>query len=614
MAEKRRFPFFHKIFLPVAGVILVLLLSLLLWRWISTHSNQAAPAIMAQVRFEGNYRVGDGDWQKIEAGKHIPATEGDVTLRGNFHTLAPDGTYVGLYNGDMPIAFYVNHISLTFHEGNSTSCTLDTENPLYGASACGEAWESYTLTPGVEGPVTLRIHNPHRFGNETAVDALLSKLTFWSGIDFEKGILEKGEPQRNAGIFLMIVSFVLLGIALLSTLIHLKNSRLLWLLGLAVLFAGIYLIYSAEGIFFWRETPGINTVALGIAMILYMLFLPMIIVYFLDTAKKPCRIIVFCLGIADAVLLLLPMVTTLRFYDLWLWWVAIQVLASLAVIGCLVREFFHCTKQARCFCVGAGLPMLAFLADAAMTFLGIWKGGIASKFVCFLLFIAAMVVVLRIIPRGINAAATAKALETEKQILNAQLAESRISTMMSQIRPHFIYNTLGSIEQLCAIDPEKAGEMVHNFAKYLRGNFGELGNPRPIQMSQEMEHVHYYISIEKVRFPDMTFTFRMNSVDFFLPALTVQPIVENAVKHGLMKLEKGGTIQVVSYETDSHYCVSVEDDGVGFDTAVLQDHAHMGIRNIQERLKAMVSGTLELHSTPGEGTKVLIKIPKEVSQ
>jgi sensor histidine kinase YesM len=105
----------------------------------------------------------------------------------------------------------------------------------------------------------------------------------------------------------------------------------------------------------------------------------------------------------------------------------------------------------------------------------------------------------------------------------------------------------------------------------------------------------------------------MHSVDFHLPALTIQPIVENAIKHGLMKLSKGGTIRVVSYETDTHYCVSVEDDGMGFDTSVLLDERkHVGLRNIRERLKAMVSGTLEIESTVGVGTKVLITIPKEV--
>jgi sensor histidine kinase YesM len=105
----------------------------------------------------------------------------------------------------------------------------------------------------------------------------------------------------------------------------------------------------------------------------------------------------------------------------------------------------------------------------------------------------------------------------------------------------------------------------------------------------------------------------MNSDDFHIPALTIQPIVENAIKHGLMKLQSGGTIRVVSYESETDYYVSVVDDGVGFDTSLLLDERkHVGLRNIRERLKAMVNGTIEIESTVGVGTKVLIKIPKEV--
>jgi sensor histidine kinase YesM len=263
--------------------------------------------------------------------------------------------------------------------------------------------------------------------------------------------------------------------------------------------------------------------------------------------------------------------------------------------------------------MGAFLPLIAFCIDAVSTFIGLWEGGIFSQYVFLILFVMAIVFLLRVIPSSINAVAKTKELENEKLALNAELTESRVSTMMSQIRPHFIYNTLGSIEQLCELDPPKAGELVHDFAKYLRGNFGELDNPKPILMSQEMEHVHHYINIENVRFPDMTISFKINSNDFYIPALTIQPIVENAIKHGLMKLSNGGTIKVVSYETDDNYCVMVEDDGVGFDTTILLDERkHVGIRNIRERLKAMVSGTIEIESEVGVGTKVTVIIPKEM--
>ena len=611
---KNRFSALTRSHLQVIGSALVLLLAaLLLWHGNAT-SSQATSALSAQVYFDGEYSVAGGPWQKIVEGEHIPSTKGDVTLRGNFHLLAPDGEYIGIYTGDTPIAFFINHISLTFYEGQGEPFVVDMENPLYGDSACGVNWEAYTLT-GSEETIEIRIHNPHRFGNETAIDEMLSGMALWTGIDFEKSVLASGQVQRNIGLFFMIISLALLGIALFAALIHLKNSKLLGLFGLVIFFAGTYFTYGAKGVAFWQDSFVSNTTILGSAMIFYMLFLAMVITFFLKNTKKLGAITVSCLAAVDALLFILPMVTGLFFYDAWLYWVAAQLVVDLILLACLVKECFGAERESRWLFVGSMLPLVAFGVDVAMTGLAVWQGGVVSKYVFIGLFAITMVVVLRIIPRGINAATKAVELETEKNALNAQLAESRISTMISQIRPHFIYNTLGSIEQLCAIDPKKAGELVHNFAKYLRGNFGELDNPKPILMSREMEHVHHYISIENVRFPDMTFSFEMNSNDFYIPALSIQPIVENAIKHGLMKLPKGGRISVSSYETDSHYCVSVEDDGLGFDTGeLLDDRKHVGLRNIRERLKAMVDGSLEIQSTVGVGTKVLIRIPKEVSK
>ena len=611
--NKNRACKFNSAYLQAIGIVFILLLVvLLLWHGNAT-SMQAQPALLAQVYFDGEYCVADGPWQEIVKGEHIPSTKGDVTLRGNFHMLTPDGEYIGMYTGDIPIALYVDHISLTFYEGGNEPHIIDIENPRFGDSVCGVGWTAYILTAGSEEPIEIVIHNPHCFGNETAIDEFLANTALWANIDFEKGVLENGDAQRNTGLFFILVALAVLGIALFSTLIHIKNSRLFWLFGLTTLVAGIYFAYSASGVSFWSESIVSNTIAVGSAMILYMFFLAATIMHLLAATKKIGLIAVVFLGVVDALALIIPVVSNLRFYDVWLYWIVVQLVVNLVLIGCLVKECFCKKSKSNWLYIGAILPLIAFGVDVAMTGLGVWKGGEASKFLFLLLFAVAMVVVLRIIPRGINDAARAKELETEKTALNAQLVESRISTMMSQIRPHFIYNTLGSIEQLCNIDPQKAGALVHNFAKYLRGNFRELDNPRPILMSQEMEHVRHYISIENVRFPDMTFSFEMNSEDFCIPALTIQPIVENAIKHGLMKLPKGGTIHVVSYETDNHYCVSVADDGAGFDTSeLLDERKHVGIRNIRGRLKAMVGGTLEIESTVGVGTKVLITIPKEV--
>jgi len=612
---KNKFQKIKKSYLGVAGILLLLLFAAFLLWFNNSNSMQAMPSMIGSVYFDGEYRIGEGEWQQIVEGEHIPSTEGDVTLRGNFHMLDPEGGYEGVYRYEIPIAFFLDHINLTFYEVGSEPYVMDTENPLYGDSLCGVRWEAYTLTSASEDTIEILIHNPHSFGNETAIDEMLSKTALWTGIDFENSASEKGDTQRTVGMIMMLISIVFLGIALFSTLIHIKNSKFIWFTGLAILFAGLYFSYHAEGVYFYSESTVSNTTILGASMMFYMLFLCILITCLLKTMQKASNIAVVLLGVANAVFFVLPLITEVCFYDTWAWWTIVQLVANTVLIVCLVKEFCESKTKDRWLYIASLLPLVAFAADVFGTKLAIWKGGVVSQYVFLALVAVAAIMVLKFIPSNINAAAKAKELEMEKIVLGAALAESRISTMMSQIRPHFIYNTLGSVEQLCKLDPPKAGELVHNFAKYLRGNFGELDNPKPILMSQEMEHVRHYINIENVRFPDMTFTFEMKSDDFHIPALTVQPIVENAIKHGLMKLPKGGTINVVAYETDTAYCVSVVDDGVGFDTGTLfEDRAHVGLRNIRERLKVMVNGTLEIESEIGVGTKVLITIPKEVQQ
>ncbi len=613
--SKNKFQIFKKRYFPIVGILFLILLAVFLLWFNNSASLQAEPALIAQVYFDGEYRIEDGEWHKIVKDEHIPATKGDVTLRGNFHMLDPEGGYVGIYRGDLPIAFYTNHINLTFFEGENEPFVIDMENPLYGDSVCGEGWSACFLTSESEEQVEILVHNPHSYGNETAIDEMLSSMAFWTGIEFEKGVLSRGEPQRNAGMLLMLISIVFLGIALFSSLIHIKNNKIVWLLGAVVLFAGSYVAYSADGVSFWSESIVTNTTILGASMMFYMLFLLMIVAHLLKTTKKIANCTMIILGAANAVFFILPMITDVYFYNTWIWWIAMQLMANIVFVACLIKELITINGKERWLYISVFLPLLAFAGDIIGTWLGAWQGGVISQYVFVVLFAVAMIMILKLIPHSINVATKAKELEMEKIVLNAELAESRISTMISQIRPHFIYNTLGSIEQLCKLDPPKAGDLVHNFAKYLRGNFGELDNPKPILMSKEMEHVHHYISIENVRFPDMTFTFEMNSEDFHIPALTVQPIVENAIKHGLMKLPRGGTIHVVSYETETDYCISVVDDGVGFDTsALIDERKHVGLRNIRERLKVMVNGKLEIESTVGVGTKVLVTIPKEVSR
>lgn len=605
----------------IAGIIILILLAALLLWFNNSNSNQAMSAMVAQVRFKGEYRIGEGDWQEIVEGQHISSTKGDVTLRGNFYMYTPHWEYVGIYSGELPVAFYTNHISVTVYEENEPYI-FDMENSLYGESACGEGWTAHLFTIGREEPIEIVIHNPHNFGNENAIDDLLSNFALWSGIDFEKDMMKNGQAQRNTGLFFVIVSFVLLGSALFSALLHIQNNRIIGLLGATILSAGTYLAYSAFGVSFWSENVVVNTTVFEFSMIFYMLFISGIITYFLKKTKRIGQITTFVLGVADGACLLVPVLTEMSFYDVLLPWVITQSVANIVLIFCLVKEYILADKKDRYMLTGMGLLVLAFEIDAIATAKGFWEGGFISKYVFFVLFVVALFIVLRIIPENINAAEKAKELElqrskleAEKNIMEAELKESRVSIMLSQIQPHFIYNTLGTIERMCLKDPEKAFDLVRNFSLYLRGNFSELESVIPIRFEEELKHVEHYVNIEKVRFPDMNIEYDIEATDFVLPALSVQPLVENAIKHGLMRLETGGTVLIHTYETPFHFCVEVKDDGVGFDTSLpIEGKKHVGLRNIRGRLNAMVNGKLIIESKIGIGTKAVIMIPKEVTE
>ena len=207
---------------------------------------------------------------------------------------------------------------------------------------------------------------------------------------------------------------------------------------------------------------------------------------------------------------------------------------------------------------------------------------------------------------------SARLVEQERQLHKQEtlLTQQRVATMISQIQPHFIYNTLGSIYQLCLSEPEKAARLTQDFSLYLRGNFSELDSIKPVSINKEMEHVKYYLNIEQVRFPDIEVVYKLESSDFLIPALSVQPLAENAVKHGLMGLESGGRIIISTYEDEKNYYVKVEDNGVGFNS-IDESKKHIGITNIRGRLTAMCQGKLVIESEINQGTRATIIVPKE---
>lgn len=200
-----------------------------------------------------------------------------------------------------------------------------------------------------------------------------------------------------------------------------------------------------------------------------------------------------------------------------------------------------------------------------------------------------------------------------------ELASMRVSIMLSQIQPHFLYNSLSTIQALCTRNPEQARDALGDFSKFLRGNMDSLSSQKPIHFSRELEHVKHYLNLEKIRFRDkMEIKYEIEEDDFFLPALTMQPIVENAVKYGIGNAENGGTIIIRTKAEEKAIKIIIVDNGVGFQADSINDlpikndgRSHIGLTNVKSRIQKMVHGDLELYSKENVGTVVTITIPKE---
>ena len=193
---------------------------------------------------------------------------------------------------------------------------------------------------------------------------------------------------------------------------------------------------------------------------------------------------------------------------------------------------------------------------------------------------------------------------------NALAAEQRIQIMMTQIQPHFLYNTLATIRSLCVRSPQTAAQTIDKFSKYLRQNLDALNQTKLIPFSQELEHVRIYTEIEMLMFPYIHIRYDVEDDCFMLPPLTVQPLVENAIRHGVRGREAGEIDITVRKEENGHVVV-IADNGLGFDPAAIDtaEGKHIGIQNVRERLEKQCGGTLILESRPGEGTRVTVFVP-----
>src|SRR5437588_6766461 len=263
------------------------------------------------------------------------------------------------------------------------------------------------------------------------------------------------------------------------------------------------------------------------------------------------------------------------------------------------------------------LAVVSWKALLLVSFLGLIIGAIFKlPNFAFLLIIASFII--KVVAGGkrraeLTANAATQRAETEQ--LERTVLEARLEALQAQIEPHFLFNTLASVDQLIQTDPPRASRMQQSLIRYLRSAMPQMREGSRSSLGQQIDLCSAFLEIMAVRMegrlqPSLSVPENLKSAVF--PSMMLQTLVENAIKHGLEPKVEGGRLEIGATLVDGQLAVHVLDTGVGF---MPKGKGGVGLANIRERLKALYKDRAELIISvpPWGGTCATIKVPYEIA-
>ncbi len=392
-----------------------------------------------------------------------------------------------------------------------------------------------------------------------------------------------------SGLFLSLLAFII-------PLDGADRRNLLLIGGLAVT-AAVWKISGLSSVALLLDIYGCHKELWYLGALNYLLMQVLSLRYLLswreDSGTRFARIICsISFGFAAA-LVLCQFFNVIELHDVLLWYGVGMAAAHAAVL---------LSKKPRWPEIAWTIPFFLFLCCDLAVYL--WKGSMSNS-PFFMLW-----VIVHLFIHGFGFVREAVLKERLLRERETELKNVKIQMMMQQIRPHFIYNTLSSIYFLCRDDPEQAMKVVEDFTEYLHANFTAIAAVTPVIFLDELRHTQAYLNVESIRYGDrLMVDYDLQHTAFMLPALTLQPIVENAVKYGVGKGQLTEHIMVRTRYENGSAVIIVEDDGPGFDQNAGNEEGHIGIENVRERLRMLCDGSLTIRSSVTVGTEVVIIIP-----
>ena len=601
---KRMYQYKIDLFLPLVAILLGILI-MGLRKPISVQASMAMPMPQA---FIGEYSFDRTNWYVLGEDNDISALKGDLYLRGRFEKTIPENSRLYFYSDHIGSEISIN--------GQLLEQDIIFEIEQYGIkvqpSMCCREWKFHYFEKELSTDTLVEIHlkNPHSFGNKKAYKYFLETLCCTPNEQefLALNLRSAGRPYHIIGIIFVIIGALLLCSAIVALCMRVPIGVTIVQTGLLAEFMGGFFLLDTVDLSFRNDNHILSTFGWQICL-MYSVYLlgTMVRDVLVGKWKKVANCVISMSAAVDMAMILLAFAGVVLMYDTLGVWVMIQYLTCPILIICCIRELLFVNRKKRADLVVFLVSFICIMLDCTGIFSSIYSRGVLTKAAVILLFALKLVQFSGSIIISFKTSSWADKLEKE-------LEESRIAIMLSQIQPHFIFNVLGTIRGLCRENPQQAWLGLGDFSMYLRANMSALTNEKLIPFEKELVHVETYIRLEQMRMGEkLKVVYDIQEKNFSIPPLMLQPLVENAVKHGLFYKLNGGTIIIRSIQAEGKVVISVQDDGVGFEAAAKEadfdQREHHGLANVRSRVEKMLGGSLRIDSHPEHGSIVTLEFP-----
>lgn len=507
----------------------------------------------------------------------------------------------GIKNDEVNIAFYTSHQYSKVYVGDELVCSITPSEEYNFTKTVGSNWVMFKIKKEEMNKQVKVILTP------VYDDVVSPDIQFIKGSSFSifYKIFVDNMPQIILGFIAMIIGLLFIIVAFCRKVLN-KECFTIFMLGLISLLLGTWRLFDSQLLpFMFSKKP----LFLYFTIVTILTLAPIPFLYVMRSeADKVWK------NIYDLICIIVSVVAVTQIFLQVVYKIDVREYLSIyhnflfvCIFILLISEVYHKVKGfKRINVVQDYLPLICIIAVILDLVVYFYTKNTKKTFFTVSLFLIYICVSGLLLLRE---------YAVREKTLKEELKQSQIAILLSQIQPHFIYNTLSSIRYLCKNDTDLAQQSIDDFSVYLRCNMDSLQNNDLILFEKELMFIEKYVKLEQLRFGEkINMIYDIQEKDFYVPSLTIQPLVENAIKHGITVKEEGGTVVLQTKRVDNNIIISIIDDGVGFEVEGKRDESktHIGLSNVKNRLNYLVDANMEIKSSDkGTNIQIILKNVKK---